>query len=113
MTVSTSELSTQEWEDRLGADVRRTRLRQGLTQEELARQAGVSLSALKSLEAGRGTQLRTLVRVARVLGRDEWLASFAPPEPSVSPMQLLRDQQRQAGRTRQRAPRRSTGPAQP
>ena len=98
--------STDAWEEHLGREVRRLRLRQDRSQQELALAANVSLSALKGLELGHGSRLRTLILVARALGRDGWLESFAPPEPAVSPMQRLRERQREDGRPRQRAPRR-------
>jgi len=82
--------TSEEWEGSLGADVRRLRLARRYTQNELAERANVSLSALKNLEAGRGSSLATVVRVAKALDRTEWLSSFAPAEPSFSPMDLLR-----------------------
>ena len=97
MDGSTTVRGTDEWEHHLGTGVRRLRLRQRHTQDELARAANVSLSAWKNLESDRGSQVRTLILVARALGREDWLKSFAPPEPTVSPMQLLRDQQRVPG----------------
>jgi transcriptional regulator with XRE-family HTH domain len=91
---STPESGTSEWERRLGGDVRRLRQRRRLTQAELANRANVSLSAVKYLEAGNGSSLATVVRVARALDRSDWLASFLPPEPPVSPMAVLRERQR-------------------
>jgi len=82
--------TSDEWEVALGADVRRLRITRRYTQSELAERANVSLSALKNLEAGRGSSLATVVRVARALDRTEWLSSFAPVEPRFSPMELLR-----------------------
>lgn len=84
--------STKDLELELGLKVRRMRLRQNRTQRELADDANISLSALKSLETGRGSGVRTLILVARALGRTDWLESFAPPEPSISPMKLWNDQ---------------------
>ncbi len=95
--------STKDLEIELGREVRRLRLRQNLTQRQLADDANVSLSALKNLEAGRGSRVRTLILVARALGRTDWLESFAPPEPSISPMQMLRQRQQEAARERKRA----------
>ncbi|MBP0639134.1 helix-turn-helix domain-containing protein [Cupriavidus sp. AcVe19-6a] len=60
----------------LGHDLRTLRLSRNLTQSVLALQAGVSVRSLKNLEHGSAT-LRTLVRVAHALGRDEWLATAA------------------------------------
>lgn len=88
--------TTAEWEQRIGDDVRRLRLRHRLTQAELAQRANISLSAVKYLEKGRGSSLATLIRIARVFGRTDWLASFAPTEPAVSPIAMLRENQRLA-----------------
>lgn len=54
----------------LGLGIKQIRLRMGLTQEELARQAGMKPSALKTLENGyaRFTKMSNLEAVARVLG---------------------------------------------
>ena len=95
--------SSSEWESELGSQVRRLRLRQNRTQSELAIAANISLSALKTLELGRGSSVRTLIQVARALDRSEWLAAFTPPEPSVSPMQMLRAQNKHVAATRKRA----------
>lgn len=95
--------STKDFEVELGREVRRLRLHQDRTQHQLADDASVSLSALKNLELGRGSGLRTLILVARALGRTDWLESFAPREPSISPMQMLRQRQLEASRVRKRA----------
>jgi|SRR5579872_2178724 len=97
--------TTTEWEHQLGADVRRLRLAQGLTQVELAERANVSLSAVKYLEGGRGSSLASLIRVARALGRADWLSSLAPAEPAVSPIALLRERQRATDPTTRRVRR--------
>lgn len=95
--------TTKGLEVELGRDIRLMRLRQNLTQQELARDANISLSALKGLEAGHGSGIRTLILVARALGRTDWLESFAPRELSISPMQMLRERQKEIARERKRA----------
>lgn len=103
MNETTYRRTTSEWLQELGAGLRRSRIRAELTQEELARRAGVSLSALKHLEAGAGANLTSLVKVVRSLGREDWLAGLVPPaEPTVSPLQLLHDQQSRHERRRVR-----------
>jgi transcriptional regulator with XRE-family HTH domain len=84
-----AEASTDDWEQRIGAQVRRARLAAGLDQGELAEQSDVSVGALRSLERGNGSTLRTLVRVARTLGLESWLGSLAPAV-AVSPIDVLR-----------------------
>jgi transcriptional regulator with XRE-family HTH domain len=82
----------------LGTGLRLARIRAGLTQQDLARRADISWSAVKNLESGRGANLSSLVKAIRALGREDWLAAIAAPvEPS--PMQLLREQTA-AGRRR-------------
>ncbi len=89
--------TTREWIEELGLALRDRRIRAGLTQEELARQASLGLSAVKNIESGGGANLTSLVKVVRALGAEDWLAALAPPaDPEVSPMQMLRDQRRAA-----------------
>jgi transcriptional regulator with XRE-family HTH domain len=87
----------------IGTALRDRRVRAGLTQEDLAVQADISLGALQNLEHGKGSSVRTLLRVTRFLGTDQWVEALQPPRaPTVSPMQLLREQKSAAKRTRVR-----------
>jgi transcriptional regulator with XRE-family HTH domain len=97
--------TTDEWEARLGEQVRAERLRRGIDQASLAREANVSTASLSALENGVGSRLSTLIKVARALGRESWLEELAPLS-EISPLAMLRDR----GRTtpRRRAPRRSS-----
>jgi transcriptional regulator with XRE-family HTH domain len=94
-------LTSEEIEAGIGERLRALRLSRDLDQVGLAARAGVSVSALKSLEGGRGSTVHTLVRVARALGREDWFATIAPVA-TVSPLTMLRRAQ-----PRQRAGRRS------
>jgi len=82
-------LSTDEWEADLGEQFRTMRIRTNLEQVELATKANVSVGAIKNLESGRGSSLKTLIKVARALNRTDWLEALAP-KVSVSPMQMLK-----------------------
>ena len=77
----------------LGEQLRAARLRRNLTQEELASRAGISRSAVRSLERG-GSTVATLVRVLKALA---WLKSLQP-QVTISPLQMLR-----SSKPRQRA----------
>ena len=89
MTIVGRSFSSDEWELRLGEQVRHQRLQRNLDQRQLADAAGVSLGSVKNLEQGRGSTLRTVVRVARALDREDWLAALSP-RLSVSPLDVLR-----------------------
>ena len=78
-----------EWESELGQQVRAIRLRMNYDQQTLADSAGISLTALKNLETGKGAGVKTLIRALRALGRAEWLDTLAPPV-SISPLQMLK-----------------------
>lgn len=81
--------STEDWEREVGGQFRRARLRADIDQVTLAAKANVSVGALQNLESGRGCTLRTLIRVARALGRTDWLESFEP-DPGLSPLAFAR-----------------------
>jgi transcriptional regulator with XRE-family HTH domain len=93
-----------EWEVEIGAQVRSVRMLAGVSQADLAKRANVAIGALAGLEGGRGSTLKTLVAVVRALDRTEWLEQLSPPI-AISPMQMLRDQQRRKPRQRVYAPR--------
>ncbi len=81
----------------LGQRIRALRLRNDVTQQQLAQATSLSLNSIKSLESGRG-KLTTLIAVLRELGALRDLDSFIP-EPAISPLQLVRLR----GKSRQRA----------
>jgi len=74
--------------EELGQRVRQYRLSRGLKQESVARQAQVSARAVRSLEAGTGSTLDTLVRVLKALGLSQNLEDLVPIA-TISPMQML------------------------
>ena len=102
MTATRDFASTADWEHGLGVQVKRARLARDLGQEELAHRANVSLGAVKGLEHGNGSTLKTFVRVVRALGKQDWLAGLEP-EPEIGPFDLL---QLRVGR---KAPQRASG----
>lgn len=89
----------------LGRQVRALRLRQDLNQQQMAERAGIALNAVKNLESGKGSTLRTLAQTLRVLNRAEWLNTLAPAV-SISPVQMLRTKapRRRASRKKTTAP---------
>jgi transcriptional regulator with XRE-family HTH domain len=89
-------------ETELGRQVRVLRLRLNLNQRQLAERAGIALNVVKNLESGKGSTLRSLAQVLRVLDREEWLGTLAPAV-SISPVQMLRTKapRRRASRQKQ------------
>lgn len=78
----------EEIQGQLGERVRRLRLNRNQDQAHVAAKAGVSVRALRGLEAGAGSQLITLIRVMKALESLDSLDALAP-EPSISPMAML------------------------
>ncbi len=68
----------------LGRRLARRRIHSGLSQGELGVRAGIAKRSVERLEAGRFTELRTLLRALRALGAlgglDGLLAHVAGPE---------------------------------
>src|SRR5271167_1944120 len=87
--IDSDRMTVEEWEERLGAQVRAARVGAQMDQATLAALANVSVTALSNLERGKGSSLKTLVATVRALGRTDWLQSLSPPV-TVSPLQLLR-----------------------
>jgi transcriptional regulator with XRE-family HTH domain len=107
MTIIENNIGTQDWEAYIGEQFRAMRIRADLEQVDLARRAEVSVGAVKNLEGGKGSTIKTLVKVCRALGRTDWLHSLAPAV-TVSPMQMLRSRNKAPVRQkvyRPRAPR--------
>jgi transcriptional regulator with XRE-family HTH domain len=97
-----NELSTPaELESDLGEQLKAERLRKNMTMDTLAELAGVSVNTVRSLEAGKGGRVESLIRVARALARVEWLTTFRP-QVKISPLQIAKGNPK-----RQRASRNS------
>lgn len=91
---STDSTTLQE----IGARLAQYRLNRNLTQEQLAREAGVSLSTLNRMESGKSSQTTNLIRVLRALDLLANIDLIVPP-PAISPLQQLQLE----GKTRKRA----------
>ena len=82
----------------IGSMLKRERLYRNLSQKTVSERSGISESALKNLECGRGASLKTFVQVCRTLGKDEWIMRLGPAD-AVS----IKDYAKRGGRPRQRA----------
>lgn len=95
--------TSQELEATLGENIKVLRLQKNIDRRSLSTQAGVSETALRNLEGGKGATLKTLTRVVKALNKESWLNSLAP-QASINPLHVVRHQQQ-----RQRASRKKHG----
>lgn len=104
LTEERTRLSSQtqaELESALGESLRALRLDRNIDQKTLAERAGISVRAVKNLEGGLGSTLKSLVAVLRALDREDWLKTIAPVA-TINPLTMTRGAQ-----PRQRARRRT------
>lgn len=105
MTRQRGEAAVEQLEQQLGDQVRQVRLARGLTQQQVADLANTSVGALKNLENGRGATTRTLARVLRALGKDDWIGTLDVPRPTFNPLHPPSARTVARRRVRSRAPR--------
>ena len=82
----------------LGATLARIRLANNITQQDLAKRAGVAVRTLRRMEAGEGGTLDSLIRLLQALRLGNHLQELLP-DPGIRPVERLR----LGGRERQRA----------
>lgn len=81
-------LNTDAGLEEIGLRITRERIRQKLTQAELAKEAGIGKRTLERLENGDTVQLTSFLRVLRALDLMDRLIALLP-DPQPTPMQLL------------------------
>ncbi|MBC8378584.1 MAG: helix-turn-helix domain-containing protein [Planctomycetes bacterium] len=89
----------------LGARIAHRRIELGMSQAEMATQGGVGKRTIERIEAGKDTQLSTLIRLLRILELTDRL-DLLIPEAKVSPIERLKRQQqppRQRAASKQKA----------
>ena len=87
--------------EKLGIALKKHRMEKGMTQSEVADEAGISRSTLSLLERGETVTISTLVRILRVLDQLQILSSFIPEEP-FSPMQIALQERKERYRVRKK-----------
>lgn len=87
--ASTSDLTDRKLLTLFGQRLARHRLDRNLTQDRLAREAGVSKRTVIRLERGQSSQLTNFVRVLRALNLLANLDALLPP-PLSSPLEQLK-----------------------
>lgn len=94
----TSQITDETVLAELGRRVERLRLDRNLTQDQLAKEAGISRPTLERIESGGVAKLPAFIRVLRALDVLDALDSLLPM-PAPSPIEQLE----RRGRQRQRA----------
>ena len=92
-----NETTDQQLLAELGDRLKRHRLNRNLTQEQLAREAGVSKRTVVRLENGQSSQMTNLIRVLRALGLLGNVDALVPA-PSASPIEALKAKARERRR---------------
>lgn len=64
----------------LGENLRSSRLADNLSQQTAAERSGISLKAIRNLEAGENASTLSLLSYCRTLRKTDWLMTLAPPE---------------------------------
>jgi transcriptional regulator with XRE-family HTH domain len=84
----------------LGENLKSSRLAENLSQQTVADRSGISLKAVRNLEAGENSSTLSLLSYCRTIRKIDWLMSLAPPEVDASLFE-----RRDVARKRQRAGR--------
>lgn len=93
----------QEMLQTLGTSVRAARLAANLSLETVAARSGISMTALRNLEAGRNASTVTLVEVCRTLKCTDWILGIRPPEVSDALFDQVEPHRRQRATPRRRS----------
>ncbi len=89
-----TEKKADDLELSIGSAIKTLRLKKNWPREKLCDLADVSQNALRHLENGDGASVRTLVRVARALKRQDWVLALAP-QISINPLDMIHGKPRQ------------------
>ncbi len=101
--------TSKQIEQALCEHIQKIRLSRNITQEQLAKEAGLSLKTISNLERGQGVSLDTFIRVLIALGIQQNLGALLP-DPTIRPMERID----MNGTERQRArPEKPEGPSEP
>ncbi|MCL2120936.1 MAG: helix-turn-helix domain-containing protein [Clostridiales bacterium] len=91
-------------EKTLGGAIRRLRIRKGLPLEDVAARASLSPISVRALELGRGSTLKTVLKVLDAMDETAFLQDWIEKSTVSSPLQALREARRLAKEPK-RAPR--------
>lgn len=93
----------------IGLFIQQTRIKQNLTQEELAARAAISRSTLSLVERGDTISLVNLIKLLRILNALYIFSAFEITE-EISPLQLAKGEKQKRKRASRNTPDRSKNP---
>ncbi|MCL2757132.1 MAG: helix-turn-helix domain-containing protein [Coriobacteriia bacterium] len=85
-------------EAEIGATIRQARIRNGFSLEDVAARANLSPTAVRNLELGRGSTLRTMIKVLTVIGEMRVFTEWHESSKEFSPIAVFRETQRKVAR---------------
>jgi len=77
-------------EKKLGEAIRQYRIKKGLPLEEVAAKANLSPVSVRALELGRGSTLKTTLKVLNIIDETSFLLDWVDRNEAKSPMDVLR-----------------------
>jgi transcriptional regulator with XRE-family HTH domain len=91
--------TSNQIEATLCKQIEQIRLSRNITQEQLSKEAGVSLRTVGRLEKGQGVSMDTFIRIMIALGIQQNLQSLLP-DPSIRPVERVKRNSEERKRAR-------------
>ena len=99
MDVDIYALTYRSIRQKIGEKIREFRLSRNITQRDLAKMAGISLSSMSSIEKGDNVSVSTFISILRSVNGLEMLTPFVQP-PEISPIAYAQLMEKQRSRKR-------------
>lgn len=90
MAVNFKAMADPEIVKEICRNIRTMRINRNISQQALADMSGLDRTTISRMESGRSATLLTIVQILRALDNLNILSVFNEKEPEISPIQLLR-----------------------
>ena len=101
-------IDISDMETGIGASIRQARIRKGLSLDEAAARANLSPTAVRNLELGRGSTVRTMIKVLSVIGETRLFTEWIESANEFSPIAFFRETKKKAAQPK-RVSKKRTG----
>ena len=85
-------------ETEIGAAIRQARIRKGFSLDDMAARANLSPTAVRNLELGRGSTLRTMIKVLSITGETRLFTEWIESTNVFSPIAVFRETEKKTAR---------------